>query len=134
MTAKSAASLPLDESAPVLPEPRRIFCSYDPALPKFWRLEEPYERKTSAGLIKVPDGFAWDGASVPRHFWAILPPWGPYSGAALVHDFLCEKRPAGINSDKAHRIFYDLMIEDGVVMNDAWVMYTAVRRFGPQWT
>jgi hypothetical protein len=112
---------------------KMIFCSYDPAIPVYWRLEQPYERATSSGPIIVPIGFVWDGASVPRHFWSILPPWGPYSGAALIHDYLCDVRPPGISSDQAHRIFYDLMIEDGVVKNDAWVMYKAVQRFGPQW-
>jgi hypothetical protein len=115
-------------------EPRRIFCSYNPAVPVYWRLETPYERATSAGPIAVPREFVWDGASIPRNFWSILPPWGPYSGAALVHDYLCDMRPAGINSNQAHRIFYDLMREDGVVTNDAWIMYTAVRNFGPRWS
>lgn len=38
--------------------------------------------------IVVPAGFSTDFASVPRIFWSILPPWGPYAPAAIVHDYL----------------------------------------------
>lgn len=38
--------------------------------------------------VIVPVGFISDLASVPRGLWNIFPPWGPYSDAAVVHDFL----------------------------------------------
>lgn len=38
--------------------------------------------------ITVPAGFVTDFASIPRLFWRILPPWGSYNRAAVVHDFL----------------------------------------------
>lgn len=40
--------------------------------------------------IYVPAGYLTDGASVPRIFWNLLPPWGKYGAAAIVHDYLCE--------------------------------------------
>ena len=46
---------------------------------------------TSAGetkAITVPEGFQTDFASVPRFFWRLAPPWGKYSPAAVVHDYL----------------------------------------------
>lgn len=38
--------------------------------------------------IVIPAGFVTDGASVPRLFWNIIPPWGQYGRAAVVHDYL----------------------------------------------
>jgi hypothetical protein len=40
--------------------------------------------------VEIPLGFLTDGASVPRLFWNLLPPWGQYGNAAIVHDYLCE--------------------------------------------
>jgi Protein of unknown function (DUF1353) len=125
------------KEARLAPEPAppkaRIFCSYDTQLPEVWRLETAYSRATSMGTITVPVGFVWDGASVPKRFWDLLPPWGAYSGAALIHDYLCDMRPPGISSDEAHRVFYELMLEDGVPKRESWIMYKSVLRFGPQW-
>jgi hypothetical protein len=36
----------------------------------------------------VPKGFVTDLASIPRPFWSLLPPNGPYAQAAIVHDYL----------------------------------------------
>lgn len=38
--------------------------------------------------IVIPKNFLTDGASVPRLFWSIIPPWGRYGRAAVVHDYL----------------------------------------------
>lgn len=106
----------------------RIFASYDPGAPAVWRLERPYSRNTSCGPITVPAGFAWDGASVPRALWSLLPPWGGYSGAALIHDWLYTVRQ-GHRSD-ADRVLLELLIEDGVQPEVAMVFWRAVRVFG----
>lgn len=106
----------------------RIFCSYDPAAPEVWRLERPYGRITSCGQITVPAGFAWDGMSIPRALWSLLPPWGSYSGAALIHDWLYTIKE-GHRSD-ADRVLLELLIEDGVQPEVALVFYRAVRVFG----
>lgn len=39
-------------------------------------------------FIKVPAGFVTDFASIPRAFWNILPPWGKYGKAAVLHDYM----------------------------------------------
>lgn len=41
----------------------------------------------SGRIIRVPCGFITDFASVPRIFWNILPPWGRYGKAAVLHDW-----------------------------------------------
>lgn len=60
---------------------------------RVWRLERPLRYEVgslgSGRLVEVPAGFVTDGASVPRAFWALLPVWGRYSRAAVVHDYLC---------------------------------------------
>lgn len=40
-------------------------------------------------MVSVPVGFITDFATVPRIFWGILPPFGRYGKAAVVHDYLC---------------------------------------------
>ena len=42
----------------------------------------------SRDQITVPVGFETDFASVPRPFSAILPKWGKYGDAAVIHDWL----------------------------------------------
>ena len=60
---------------------------------RLWRLNEPlrYEKghKGSGLWIVAPAGMITDGASVPRILWTLLPPWGSYSRAAAIHDYLC---------------------------------------------
>jgi hypothetical protein len=113
-----------------------IHCSYEVAHPDVWHLEQPYTRKTSIGTVTVPQRFVWDGASVPRVLWNIIPPWGSYSGAALVHDWLYRTRTSCAGSTKtitkkeADRVFYELMLEDGVRKSRAWVMRQAVALLG----
>ena len=45
--------------------------------------------KEGSGLmVKPPANFVTDFASVPRLFWWLLPRWGRYGNAAVIHDFL----------------------------------------------
>jgi hypothetical protein len=82
----------------------------------------------SGDTIDVPIGFRTDFASVPRLFWMVLPPWGKYGNAAVIHDYLywvqTRPRPA------ADAILLEAM---GVLEVSAWQkypMYWAVRCFG----
>ena len=99
-----------------------------------WRLVEPFEYHVgnypSDNIVLVPRGYVTDFASIPRMFWHILPPWGKYGKAAVVHDYLCDikDRP----SSEVHRIFYEAMGVLGVPNWKRRVMYEAVRRYGPR--
>lgn len=91
------------------------------------------------GEIVVPVTTKTDLASVPRIFWRIIPPFGRYSRAAIVHDYLCERGKAGVShnnmsSKAAHKVFRDAMKELKVPGWKRGLMYTAVRCFGPRWT
>lgn len=59
-----------------------------------WRVVREFRyfigSENSKRWITVPAGYLTDGASVPRIFWSIIPPWGAYGQAAVVHDILCE--------------------------------------------
>jgi uncharacterized protein DUF1353 len=106
----------------------RIFASYDPANPTVWRLEAPYCRATSLGLITVPVGFQWDGCSTPRFLWSAVPRWGPYTGAAVIHDWLYRTKPC--SRAEADRVFLELLIEDRVSPAKAMFMFRGVQAFG----
>lgn len=56
-----------------------------------WRVLTPFSYKIDEeSHVTVPAGYLTDGASVPRLFWNMIPPWGAYGQAAVVHDLLCE--------------------------------------------
>lgn len=67
----------------------------------YWRLWNDFKyelgAKGSGRWVYVPAGFLTDGASVPRAFWSIIPPWGAYGQAAVLHDYLCEFLSVTIN-------------------------------------
>ena len=46
--------------------------------------------------IRVPKGFVTDLASIPRIFWGLLPPDGPWVKAAVVHDYLYYTHGSGV--------------------------------------
>lgn len=76
----------------------------------------------------VPEGFVTDFASVPRLFWRLIPPWGEYSPAAIVHDFLYRN---GIGSRaRADWVFLSVMKAIGISGWQRWLMWAAVRLFG----
>lgn len=54
----------------------------------WWLVTSPLVYVTKSGVeIVVPAQFHTDFTSVPRILWRILPPWGNYLPAALVHDY-----------------------------------------------
>lgn len=59
-----------------------------------WRVKQKFSFtfpwKDKVAVVNVPAGYLTDGASVPRIFWGMIPPWGIYGAAAIVHDLLCE--------------------------------------------
>lgn len=67
--------------------------------------------------VNVPDGFLTDGASVPQILWSLIPPWGAYGQAAVLHDYLCEYLsitrngvPERITRETADEIFNAAML------------------------
>jgi hypothetical protein len=87
--------------------------------------------------VYVPAGYLSDGASVPRVFWELIPPWGPYGQAAVVHDMLCEYltvfkgdgTPVSITRKHADNILKEAMLALGVPNIERWAIYNAVKAF-----
>jgi hypothetical protein len=97
-----------------------------------WKLVDPFEYHVgslgSDEVIRVPAGFVTDFASVPRFFWRLIPPWGRYGKAAVVHDYCYAERL--YSRRRCDRIFLEAM---GVLSVPRWrriPMYLAVRAFG----
>ncbi|OHD70516.1 MAG: hypothetical protein A2W19_08915 [Spirochaetes bacterium RBG_16_49_21] len=98
-------------------------------------------REGGAEFVDVPVGFMTDFASVPRLLWAIIPRWGTYGNAAVIHDYCywCQqisvrrKRKIinkNINRKKADRIFFEAMGVLRVTFYYRYTIYWAVRLFG----
>ncbi len=95
---------------------------------KSYELVSDFVQHTSYGEIRVPMGTVTDLASIPRILWMILPPFGRYSQAAVVHDYLYK---SGLFTRKeADKIFKELMLRYGTYKWKANVMYRSVRIFG----
>ena len=82
----------------------------------------------SGDTIDVDVGFQTDFASIPRLFWVVLPRWGRYGNAAVIHDWLYWTQERG--RGEADRIFLDAMGVLKVGTTTRWTIYLAVRAFG----
>lgn len=84
-------------------------------------------------VLVVPTGYRTDFASVPWAFRRLFPQDGPWTHAAVVHDFLCDRRLPDIDSKRAAKIFREAMAVLGVPAWKRDSMYRAVLWFGPRW-
>lgn len=80
------------------------------------------------GVTVVPAGFVTDMASVPRGFWNLCPPTGPYAKAAVYHDYLYQL--GSVSRADADREFVDGMRALGVCWITRMAMWAALRLFG----
>ncbi len=99
---------------------------------KTWVLRAPFGydigKKGSGNTIVVADGFETDFASIPRVLWIVLPKWGKYGNAAVVHDWLYWEQ------DRTRKISDQIMLEAMGVLKvsglQKYPIYWAVRLFG----
>ena len=56
----------------------------------FWHTRAPlvWVSRVSGRSVTVPSGFVTDFASIPAIVWPLLPKWGKYGLASVVHDYL----------------------------------------------
>jgi hypothetical protein len=102
---------------------------------KMWRLEENFSYITSQDLdsqhIVVEKGFLTDFASVPIPIRFIIPKWGVYGRAAVVHDWLYY---VGDSQDRsreyADKVLLEAMENSGVSYPVRILIYKAVDWFG----
>lgn len=94
-----------------------------------WTLEEQLVYQGRTDTFVVPRGTLTDFASVPRVFVWLVPKFGRYTAAAVLHDHLVRvERPAGrISAVDADGLFRRAMRELGVPFLLRWFMWAAVR-------
>jgi Protein of unknown function (DUF1353) len=95
-----------------------------------FRLISPFRYRSSYGTIDIHKGFETDGASIPKIFWSILSPFGPYFKAAVVHDFLYSPWNDEFSRGEADDIFKEAMYNIGINWIQRETIYRAVRLFG----
>ncbi|MFV0260486.1 MAG: DUF1353 domain-containing protein [Acidimicrobiales bacterium] len=101
---------------PIVPEGKR------------WRLVEPFLYRGSRDLFAVPRGFTTDFASVPRLVVWLLPRYGRWTQAAILHDYLWSLARQGLVSKvDADGLFYRALRELQVPFLRRWMMWAAVR-------
>ena len=90
-------------------------------------------------IVDVPIGFQTDFASVPPIFRPLVPKWGKYGKAALVHDYCYWEQSfawdLNFTRRRADEIFREAMAVLGVASWRKFLMFWAVRLFaGRAWT
>ncbi len=84
--------------------------------------------------VTAPRYFVTDLASIPEPFWSALPPTGPYSYPAIIHDWMYWTQPHARSGDDdrayADGVLKLAMAELKVPALKAVAIYEAVRAFG----
>ena len=95
-----------------------------------WVLLRPLEyRIGDTGLVmRIPQGFVTDFASIPRALWQLYPPHGRYSRAALIHDYLYWKQHC--TREQADQIMLTAMEDSQVKPGACRIIYRGVRLGG----
>lgn len=87
--------------------------------------------------LRIPKGFRYDGASVPRWLWSLsgLSRDGIHRAAALVHDYLYENK--GFQENDKHeywltrkevdKVFREMLIDVGVADHRVFLAYWGAR-------
>lgn len=88
----------------------------------------PTEYIGDTDIIHIPAGFATDLATVPRIFWALLPPHGAYEKAAVLHDYLCVELASCHRTDRVPQV--NARDTDGLFRRVMREADTAARRAG----
>ncbi len=94
-----------------------------------WALVDDLVYRGRRDRFVVPAGFRTDFASVPRVVTWLVPRFGAYTLAAILHDWLCSEgiRSGAVTSRDADGIFRRVMRESGVPVLRRWLMWAGVR-------
>jgi Protein of unknown function (DUF1353) len=96
---------------------------------EFWAVEQPLVYRGRRDEFTVPAGFRTDFASVPRVAVWLIPRFGRYTPAAILHDWLCTAGIATgqVTPREADGLFRRIMRESGVPVLRRWLMWAGVR-------
>lgn len=99
-----------------------------------WNPLKPNKRKLTEsiqiGTDKIPYGFVWDGASVPRIFHWVLPRWGVHEHIYCRHDYRYSRGSQRGTRKQADKIMFNDMKDNGVCFVRRYLVYLAVRLVG----
>lgn len=92
-------------------------------------LTEPLRYQGRADLFEIPAGYLTDFATVPRVAVWLIPPFGTYTPAAVLHDWLLtDALPAGlVGSRDVDGLFRRVLRELQVPPVRRWLMWAGVR-------
>lgn len=92
---------------------------------QFWRVVEPLVYRGATEEFVIPAGFRTDFASVPRALVWLVPRYGIYTRAAILHDYL--RSSEVVSSADADGIFRRCLRECSVSIPRRYMMWAAVR-------
>jgi Protein of unknown function (DUF1353) len=103
-----------------------------------WLLLKDFPYTDELGkTINVRAGFVTDFASIPRLFWVVLPKWGKYGYAAVIHDWLYWNwsDPKLPHDQQYSQEFADFILLKGMKVSGVrtvkqYLIFKAVRWFG----
>lgn len=108
--------------------------------PNLWRTLEPYRYRTfivrpeKGFIIRVPEDFENDLASIPRVFRRLIPGNGRERGASVIHDWLYKNKgkigTLQMTRKQCDQIFLEAMKAAGVPLWKRQIMYRGVRTGG----
>lgn len=90
-----------------------------------WEVMEDFHKD----IFVVKKGFITDLASIPRMLWGVIPPFGKWIPATVVHDWLY-RTDNKYTRGEADFIMFSLLLDDDVSVALATIMYLGVRLFG----
>ena len=79
-------------------------------------------------IVRVPEGFMFDGCSIPRLLRNIIPVTGKKLVAGAIHDYLY--RTAQLTREQADWCLFDALNENEVSNKVSNIMYYSVKKFG----
>lgn len=96
-----------------------------------WLIDETFdfESETLGRVVTVHAGEVTDFASIPRAFWWLFWPTGPYARAAALHDH-CYRVKGEATRLEADNLFLEAMTLLRVAAETRQVLYHGVRWFG----
>jgi hypothetical protein len=103
--------------------------------PDRWEVEEPLTYRGRLDSWTIPAGYLTDFATVPRVVVWLIPRFGLYTPAAILHDYLITDRlcrcattcPNAVSPNDIDGLFRRVMRELGVSGPRRWVMWAGVR-------
>lgn len=107
-----------------------------------WRLEQPLQYEVgelgSGRIVLVPSSFETDITSIPWLVRGLMPAWGRWSRAAILHDWLYECLQRGVPHPEAptrrlaDAVFHEALLVSEVPRPLAYAMWIVVRLFGEE--